>query len=223
MKNQYFGDTRDLFKYDLALHCMESTGLRRLTFIPMLTPDDGSADGRHVDLSKARAGSRNRPLVEFLEACTMEGRRDVRELDRFFEERDEELLTWDRVLEENRSLQYWTELPREWLEDAVVVVDPDNGLEVASGRGVKWLRYDELRFLYTGLGERSVLLVFQFIPRVKRSVYIPMIARRIMKRAGVGEVQWVTDGHVVFYAIGDVGESVKGYREMYGLDVGSLS
>ena len=68
VKNQYFGDTRDLFKYDLALHCMASTGLRRLTFIPTLTPDDGSADGRHVDLAKARAGSRNRPLVEFLES-----------------------------------------------------------------------------------------------------------------------------------------------------------
>ena len=57
----------------------------------------------------------------------------MRELDRFFDGRGEELLTWDGVLEEDRSLQYWTELPREWLEDAVVVVDPDNGLEVPSG------------------------------------------------------------------------------------------
>jgi hypothetical protein len=71
--------------------------------------------------------------MEFLESCTREGRRDVRELERFFADRDEELLLWDRVMEEGRRLQYWTELPREWLEDAVVVVDPDNGLEVASG------------------------------------------------------------------------------------------
>jgi len=183
----------------------------------MLTPDDGSADGRHVDLHKARAGSRNRPLVDFLEECTRGGRLDLRELDRFFEG---ELLTHGRLLEEDRRLQYWTELPGEWLEDAVVVVDPDNGMEVRSGRGVKWLRYDELRYLYEGLGERSVLLVFQFIPRVKRSVYIPMIARRIRERSGVDEVQWVTDGHVVFYAMGDVGESVGAYGEMYGLDVG---
>jgi len=144
----------------------------------------------------------------------------VGELDRFFEGRDEELLNWDRVLEEDRRLQYWTELPREWLEDAVVVVDPDNGMEVRSGRGVKWLRYDELRYLNEGLGERSVLLVFQFIPRVKRSVYVPMIARRIGERSGVGEVQWVSDGHVVFYAMGDEKDSIKKYGEMYGLDTG---
>jgi hypothetical protein len=222
MKNQYFGDTRDLFKYDLALHCMQSTGLHRFTFIPMLTPDDGSADGRLVDLGKARAGSRNLPLVEFLESCTREGRRDVRELDRFFEGMEEELLTWGRVLEEDRRLQYWTDLPRGWLDDAVVMVDPDNGLEVPSGRGVKWLRYDELRYLNEGLGERSVLLVFQFIPRVKRSVYIPMIARRIVERSGVSEVQWVTDGHVVFYAMGDVGESIEEYGRTYDLQVGSV-
>jgi len=220
VKNQYFGDTRDLFKYDLALHCMASTGLPRFTFVPMLTPDDGSADGRLVDLGKARAGSRNGDLVDFLEECTREGRRDVRELDRFFADRPEELLTHGRMFEEERRLQYWTELPGEWLEDAVVVVDPDNGMEVRSGRGVKWLRYDELRYLYDGLGERSVLLVFQFIPRVKRSVYVPTIARRIVERSGVGEVQWVTDGHVVFYAMGDVGESVGEYGGMYGLDVG---
>jgi hypothetical protein len=214
LKNQYFGDTRDLFKYDLALHCMASLGLRRLTFVPMLTTAPPTAG------TWARAGSSNRPLVEFLGSCTREGRRDVRELVRFFEGRDEELLLWDKVLEEDRRLQYWTELPREWLEDAVVVVDPDNGMEVASGRGVKWLRYDELRYLYTGLGDRSVLLVFQFIPRVRREEYIPMIARRIVERAGVDDVQWVTDGHVVFYAMGDVGESAKGYGETYGLDAG---
>jgi hypothetical protein len=176
-------------------------------------------------MGKARAGSRNRPLVDFLEGCTREGRRDVRELDPFFEGRGEELLTHHRRLEEDRRLQYFLDLPREWLEDAVVVVvDPDNGLEVRSGRGVKWLRYDELRYLYDGLGERSVLLVFQFIPRVKRSEYIPMIARRIVERAGVGEVPWVTDGHVVFYAMGrgDIRNKLGKYGEMYTLDVGGV-
>jgi len=219
-RNQCFGDTRDLFKYDLAMHCMQHAGLSRFAFAPMLTPDDGSADGRHVDLGKARAGRDNRALVDFLETCTREGRRDIRELDRFFASTPYKLLTWDRVIEEDRRLQYWLDLPREWLEDAVVVVDPDNGMEVPSGRGVKWLRYDELRYLYDSLGERSVLLVFQFIPRVRRSVFVPGVARRMMERAGAGSVQWVTDGHVVFYAMGDVGGNFVAYGARYGLDVG---
>jgi len=221
MKNQYFGDTQDLFKYDLAMHCMEHAGLSRLTFVPMLTPDDGSADGRHVDLGKARAGRENGALVDFLEACTREGRRDIGELDRFVAGTPYQLLTWDRLLEEDRRLLYWLDLPRGWLEDAVVVVDPDNGMEVPSGRGVKWLRYDELRYLYENLGEGSVLLIFQFIPRVKRAVFVPEVARRMVERAGMGEVQWVTDWHVVFYAMGDAGGSIVAYGEGYGLDVGS--
>ena len=40
MKNQYFGDNRDLFKYDLFLKIIQKTdSVNRFTFIPMLTPD----------------------------------------------------------------------------------------------------------------------------------------------------------------------------------------
>ena len=224
MKNQYFGDTRDLFKYDLALHILEATGLRCFTFVPMLTHDDGSADGVHMDLSKGHAGTRNRPLREFLEACTREGNRDIRELDRFFDGTPYELLTYHRVLERDRRSQYFRDLPEKWLEDAVVVVDPDNGMEVRSGRGIKWLRYDDLRYLCDNLGDRSVLLAFQFIPRVRRDVFVPGIARTIVERSGVEKVHCVSDGHVVFYAMGrrgDMRDVVGEYGEMYGLDVGS--
>ena len=94
MKNQYFGDTRDLFKYDLALHVLESTGLSRFTFIPMLTPDDSTTDGGLVDLSKGAAGTQNKALCDFLEACTDEGRRDIRELEGFFSSTPYEILIY---------------------------------------------------------------------------------------------------------------------------------
>ena len=225
MKNQYFGDTRDLFKYDLALHILKHTDLNRFTFVPMLTPDDRSADGVHVDLAKAKAGTGNKPLCDFLESCTREGRRDLRELDRFFADTPYELLTYHPVLEEDRRFQYFHDLPGEWLEDAVVVLDPDNGMEVRSGRGVKWLRYDELRYLYELMRDRSVLLVFQFIPREKRSTYIPRIARVIMGRSVEPPVHWVSDGHVVFYALSkrrDVGEMLSEYGQTYDLIYGSV-
>ena len=48
-----------------------------------------------------------------------------------------------------------------------------------------------------------------------------MIARRIVERAGVDEVHWVTDGHVVFYAVGDVGESINEYGQRYNIQVGT--
>lgn len=226
MKNQYFGDTRDLFKYDLALHILEHTDLHRFTFVPMLTPDDGSPDGVHVDLAKARAGTHNKALCDFLETCTMEGRRDIRELDRFFAGTTNEILTYHPVLERDGRSHYFSDLPGEWLRDSVVVLDPDNGMEVTSGRGVKWLRYDELRRLNDDLGDRSVMLVFQFIPREKRSVFIPRIARAMVDRSGVEPpVHWVSDGHVVFYGLSrrvDMGDVLAEYGRRYDLQVGSV-
>lgn len=49
MKNQYFGDTRDLFKYDLILELLlENDFLERFTFIPMLTEDTENLHGRRT-------------------------------------------------------------------------------------------------------------------------------------------------------------------------------
>lgn len=43
MKDQFFADQRDFLKYDLLLEILQKTpSLARLTFVPMLTPDDGS-------------------------------------------------------------------------------------------------------------------------------------------------------------------------------------
>jgi len=43
MKNQYFGDRNDFFKYDLVLNLIEKiVNLKCFTFIPMLTEDDDS-------------------------------------------------------------------------------------------------------------------------------------------------------------------------------------
>ena len=42
MKNQYFADRRHLFKYDLLLDVLADVPALalRLTYVPMLTPDD---------------------------------------------------------------------------------------------------------------------------------------------------------------------------------------
>lgn len=233
MKNQYFGDTRDLFKHDLVLDILSRTDLRRFTFVPMLTPNDETTDGVRVDLSKGRAGVDNMPLREFLEGCTRAGRRDVRELDAFFVRElggRYELLTYGPLLEEDTRFSYFDDLPDEWLRGSVVVLDPDNGMEIPSNSGDKWLRYHELRQVYDRMDDMSVLLVFQYIPRVKREVFMPEVARRMVQRAGVDRpVHWVSDNEVVFYSLAK-GEArrremegvLAGYADRYGLAFGSL-
>ena len=65
MKNQYFGDSRDLFKYDLILRLSQKTNINRLLFASMLTVDDKSNDGNNSDYSKT-AGVNNKELFDFL-------------------------------------------------------------------------------------------------------------------------------------------------------------
>ena len=45
MKNQYFGDKRDLFKFDLLLDLMASGRFRQLAYVPMLTQADATRQG----------------------------------------------------------------------------------------------------------------------------------------------------------------------------------
>ena len=47
MKNQYFGDINDYRKYGLLRAILQASGVRML-LAWMLTPDDGSTDGRFV-------------------------------------------------------------------------------------------------------------------------------------------------------------------------------
>lgn len=63
MKNQFFADRRDFFKYDLLLELLEGGQLSGLTLVPMLTPDDGGPDGR---FTRYRCGNRRAGLYKFL-------------------------------------------------------------------------------------------------------------------------------------------------------------
>ena len=66
MKNQYFGDRNDFFKYDLVLSLMEKIeNLKCFTFIPMLTEDDSSRDGKLIIYD----GKWRKELDDFLKDC----------------------------------------------------------------------------------------------------------------------------------------------------------
>ena len=46
MKLQYLGDSKDCFKWDYLNFLMSKLGYPILNVVPMMTPEDGSADGR---------------------------------------------------------------------------------------------------------------------------------------------------------------------------------
>lgn len=203
MKNQYFGDRYDFFKYDLVLTLLEEIPeLRRFTFIPMLTEGDGSKDGGRIKYD----GSRRPDLDEFLKSRIRESKRDIRELRSFFQSigveycpyRDDEFFT-----HEGRGM-YFAGIRSSLLSEAVVVVDPDNGFEVKSmnrGNGHKYFKYGELKGLYDRMDAKSLLLAYQYIPRVQRKPYFARIGARIRSCTGSGRVVCISDNKVVFFII----------------------
>ena len=80
MKNQYFGDVRDLFKYDIIQTLIsDSTYLDKFLFISMLTPDDESKEGNKIKYNRAKAGTYNLDLLNFLNK-EVQSKREVKKI-----------------------------------------------------------------------------------------------------------------------------------------------
>src|SRR5215471_3172019 len=149
VKNQYFGDRRDLLKYDLLLTLVESHGAGRLTFIPMLTPNDDSREGR---LSQTDRRGHRAALFDFLKESIARGDRDVRQLRQFMSSFGVDFMAYrdDAWFVHGDRGEYFDALPDEYLRGSVIFIDPDIGLETNTwkyrdGRGPeKYLLYPEL-------------------------------------------------------------------------------
>jgi hypothetical protein len=77
MKNQFFGDNRDLFKYDIIYQIVQRIGqIRHFTFIPMLTEDSGN-HGNQIERKQAKAGFNNRELQKDLDKCINSNERNI--------------------------------------------------------------------------------------------------------------------------------------------------
>ena len=234
MKNQYFGDTRDLFTYDLAIELLLTTPLKRYTFIPMLTPDDNPKEGQRTNFHRRHAGYMRKDLVDFLQRCVSRGERDIRKLEEFFDHLNRNIYGKrielyihrpEEFFDNSSREEYFSSIPSTMLRDSLVFLDPDNGLEVKSFRGVKHLRYDELASIYDRSRD-SVVKVFQFIPRVKRQEYFNTIGKRIMDALGIERVIYISDNQIVFFLLPkgvEVFPSVARYARVYNLLYGEIA
>ncbi len=211
MKNQYFGDTRDLFKYDLVLEfLLRGELMSRFTFIPMLTEDQPKYGNHRTNYAKAKAGTGRRELRDFLATCLEEGRRDICELKRFVRcsslTRGIHLTIYGegRFFSSQSRDKYFAQTNPDLLKRSVILVDPDIGLEVNGmrGREEQYVRYDEVKLLYDMMDEFSVLLLFQFIPRVERAPYFSKIIMELGKRVtGDNPVYFISDNQIVFFVL----------------------
>jgi hypothetical protein len=202
MKDQYFTDERDFFKWDFLEDLLDSLPeLSRFTNLAMMTPPDRSGEGGFVQYP---CGNRRRELYQFLHQCRNENR-VVMELARHYAEKrfaywqHPETYMWDE------RDQYFGRVTADQLADALIFFDPDIGLERRNesymrNQGIdKYLADDSLQSI-AARSKRSVIVVYQHLQRDKRLTLANARERcqRLQQLVGTASSHLVCDGDIAF-------------------------
>lgn len=232
MKNQYFGDKRDLFKFDLLLDLMATGRFRQLSYIPMLTEfDPTSKEGL---LRPKAMGSYNPDLFEFLSSEGKSAQRNIGLWREFFAAKKRFTYRayrdrYDDYTYASRA-NYFRAIKDSDLRSSCVFIDPDIGVERGSLKQMK--RYGVDRYLFVenieGLvrrSENSAFIVYQHLQRhaAKRLMNIAEHVDVLCSRLGVDAIPFVRQHDLAFYAIAtdrelsrDVAKTFSGYAEKHG-------
>jgi hypothetical protein len=211
MKNQYFADKRDLFKYDLWLEIAKDLRIRKHTFVPMLTPNDSTKQGGRFP---GDPGKYRRSIFEFLKTCRK--RRNIKQLRAFLRGQS---LDYHPYRDTERGYfkhelrnKYFARIPTDWLKNAAILIDPDIGLQTKGPfwkkRPEQYVTCKEVADIVRAARGRSVILLFQFLQPAasKRRRNLREKDRRLRSelenvRCGWRPIPWVAerqrsrDGH----------------------------
>lgn len=210
MNRMFFGDARDLFKFDLVRHIMKAfPDLLSFTLIPMFTEEEPAARKKKtrikdlgLALKNGRAGTRNRELMEDL------GR--LQEIDddleyfhgirSYFQKENiiVDVLHQDTFSHEHR-VNYFNRMFENFPENSLIFVDPDTGLEVKNPTR-RHLLFDEVKKIYDRMDHQSVLMIYQHLPRVARDGYIKKRCRELAAITH-SRPETITDNEVVFFIL----------------------
>jgi hypothetical protein len=210
MNRLYFGDTRDLFKFDLVRHIMKSLPeLSGFTYVPMLT-DTGGKGGQKKsakkDLGRAfaagKTGTQNRDLSSLMEHLQeIESSLEYFTGIRSYFEKDHimmDIFHKIRFTHETRD-NYFQKVIENSRARSLVFLDPDTGLE-ENIPDEKHLLFPELKAIHDKMDAGSILMIYQHFPRVKREGYIRNRCSKLATFTGSSPVA-ITDNEIVFFLI----------------------
>lgn len=205
MKNQYFGDINDYRKYGLLRAIIRASDMRVLVAW-MLTPDDGSGDGRFTAYltQSERWAKHDSVLYQQLQVLTARA-----------QERNVRLIEATDLL---RHANYYTDLTpdgaaarEQWFRvllgrstsSDLVLLDPDNGIEVKSKpygnrHSSKYAYWPEIEGLWNA---GKSLMIYQHFVREKRSNFIQKVLQSLKQRMPDSTVEAFSTSHVVFFMV----------------------
>ena len=210
MNRMFFGDARDLFKFDLVRHIMKAfPDLASFTFVPMLTEKEsatGKKKTRAKDLGLAqktgRAGTQNFELMEAM------GR--LQEIDddlayfhgiqSYFKKENiiVDVLHKDTFSHEHRT-NYFKKVFENFPANSLIFLDPDTGLEVKNPTQ-RHLLFEEVEKIYDRMDHQSVLMIYQHLPRVTRQGYIEKRCRELAAITH-SRPETITANEIVFFIL----------------------
>jgi hypothetical protein len=200
MKNQYFGDNRDLFKYDLVYFLMRNIiPFCYFTFIPMLTKDDNRRHGDERDRSKARAGTQNTELLKFLDKYNHRNKRDITQIEGYFIPRGFQTKICPEVFENRNRAVYFQKIETELSDRSLILIDPDNGLQIKSSNK-RHVLYCELKQLFGKMDNDSLIMVYQHFPRVNHGEYLLTRTTQIRSNLDIAPL-FITDNQIIFFLV----------------------
>jgi hypothetical protein len=204
LKDQYFGDARDYFKYELLEELLGRVpGVEHLVCLWMLTEPDASRQGSVAFIHNARLAA----LSSFLEECLDAGNRSVWQMRRYFANRGIRYTPWGDTppyFGSGSRAQYFESLPDRLLTRALLYLDPDIGLREDT-RSMSHLAFAELESISQRADDASVVVVYQHFQRKKQ--FCESMADTIRERVNA-PVGYVADPAVGFFAIAGSGKQI---------------
>ncbi|MEX1215550.1 hypothetical protein [Saccharospirillum sp.] len=202
MKDQYFGDINDYRKYGLLRAIIRASGFRVL-FSWMLTPDDGSTDGKLISyLDRPDKWACHDPvLFQTLKELLAAGQKRRVSLieDSGLIPKAEYFSSLVPDSTSGRSAWFSSLIAQAQSSDCIFL-DPDNGLEVKSkpygGKGSsKILYWCEVEALWAS---GKSLLIYQHFIREKRPRFIEHMLETLRSSTPGSFVEAFSTPHVVF-------------------------
>jgi hypothetical protein len=216
MNPQFFGDSHDLFKYDLIFTIMDrmKNDLSSFMFIPMLTKN-------RLPHSKDIAGTDNPELWALFNTLFGDGA-----VQGYFEGIRKYFISGSFMTNVFNECVFSHSLRKEYFDfvrvqlpmNSLIFLDPDTGLK-EEGATEKHLRYSELRNLFTELDDNSILMIYQHHNRyrTKDQNFPESIADKVHQEIGVRPV-YIDDNSIMFLFLTKnthIKEKLEGILEDY--------
>lgn len=166
MRNQWYGDNRDLVKWSVVLNLATERGLKRIIQIAMLRPTDWTGDAEHPVPHINRNGEPWKLMPDAVVAHF----RDLNDIQRLANFADVHIDVVDEPFDHKARADYFNRttarLRKAPRQPMLVFIDPDTGIAPQT-HDAKHIRDVELKQVYDAAPPGSTILLYQHARRSK--------------------------------------------------------